>query len=517
MQLASLDYDVFQSVAYIFENDIEFINIFGRTIKLLKECSDYVHQELSSALKDQDHWYEFRKVKFPSDALAFDENSITWRLKQGLSNELMTIRTIIRKLAKIQSSLFRSAGYLKRIYKSVKNFHSGKIPLYSTVLEKAKIYLMSSIRTLFGSCNNIQELRKYSSTVLLNSSVTVVDQPASEDSNICKFEDDEQLPANFFNSRQDMQQAYLDEVEKVLYPCRGGQVYRTYLPGTLFQLILPKQSKIQQVEYPLQILPEKLKRPTRLRKHLIKYLVGGGLLAGVVLTGVRMFRSGQLQHLIKVTREVTVAEVRKHVVEPLWNLFGGFFDSLQYREGIVSRADLEQSTRALNRMLEDYAAHHQMNLGDLKSLQSHDAMQSQTSSHIGGEQAMEFLMRRYESELRSPIRGVLFGSLMTAMLIQVRGLFILYNITGAVSSDMGYLSNFGKGGTLNAHLPLQSIRRSQPVLRVVLSVPLTQHFFLYLIFSSTLSIQMQKLKVHTEAAMLATDQVTSLPEPHPCP
>jgi hypothetical protein len=35
------------------------------------------------------------------------------------------------------------------------------------------------------------------------------------------------------------------------------------------------------------------------------------------------------------------------------------------------------------------------------------------------EQAMDKLMKSYEAELSNPVRGIIFGNLMTAMLIQV--------------------------------------------------------------------------------------------------
>jgi len=36
-------------------------------------------------------------------------------------------------------------------------------------------------------------------------------------------------------------------------------------------------------------------------------------------------------------------------------------------------------------------------------------------------QAMEALMTEYEKELQTPIKGIMFGSLMTAILIQATG------------------------------------------------------------------------------------------------
>lgn len=53
------------------------------------------------------------------------------------------------------------------------------------------------------------------------------------------------------------------------------------------------------------------------------------------------------------------------------------------------------------------------------------------------EVVMEKLMRSYEAEISNPVRGLLFGNLMTAMLIQVRLKNSGYLTTSVDSKDEG--------------------------------------------------------------------------------
>ena len=141
---------------------------------------------------------------------------------------------------------------------------------------------------------------------------------------------------------------------------------------------------------------------------------------------IRWTVSGQLQSFARIAANRCSAAFVEHVVDPLWKLVGGLFDTLRRREGIVSHDDLEQSTKALQRMLDDFALTNgiaQRNVDNTHIIGGINNAVGSIPTTIDNRNdkldVMECLMRRYESELRSPIRGVLFGSLMSAMLIQV--------------------------------------------------------------------------------------------------
>lgn len=131
---------------------------------------------------------------------------------------------------------------------------------------------------------------------------------------------------------------------------------------------------------------------------------------------------------------------------------------------MVSRAELRESRQALSRMLADFSssqAGYELIIERLKEQSSHlfggskdkisstgsattsnsstvmtpaqqkvvaDAKNNMNGKNIDEAirsldpteaQAMDALMNLYEKELQTPMRGLLFGSLMTAMLIQV--------------------------------------------------------------------------------------------------
>lgn len=170
----------------------------------------------------------------------------------------------------------------------------------------------------------------------------------------------------------------------------------------------------------------------------------------------------------------------EHIVEPISKLGEEFFEKLHRREGIVSREDLVQSRQALTRMLADFSKHGQRSY-DVRQMMrgasfspigfnepdttatatatatatvvpstsqsnsdtskhpvvvngQHPSAGSTSHSHGNNESdvlkaspidetdAMEALMRTYEKQLQSPIYGMLYGNLMTAMLIQMQKL-----------------------------------------------------------------------------------------------
>jgi hypothetical protein len=170
-----------------------------------------------------------------------------------------------------------------------------------------------------------------------------------------------------------------------------------------------------------------------------------------------------------------ISLVSEHIVEPISKLGEEFFEKLHRREGIVSREDLVQSRQALTRMLADFSKHGQrsydvrqmmrgasfspigFNESDTTATATANTVPSTSHSssdaskhtatgnghppagstnHSNGNNesdalkaspidetdAMEALMRTYEKQLQSPIYGMLYGNLMTAMLIQMQKL-----------------------------------------------------------------------------------------------
>lgn len=191
----------------------------------------------------------------------------------------------------------------------------------------------------------------------------------------------------------------------------------------------------------------KARRPSKQERYwaLNAVLCGGIFYLGYVT--LRHLRDGSIQKKYYSIKEHTSTVVTEHIVEPITKLGEEFFEKLHRREEIVSRKDLVQSKDALTRMLADFSKHgqrsydiRQMMLGSSKPPSGfHDSdstsssisngsgnvlddVESKEASLANESAAMETLMRTYEKQLQSPIYGMLYGNLMTAMLIQMQKL-----------------------------------------------------------------------------------------------
>jgi ATP synthase regulation protein NCA2 len=203
--------------------------------------------------------------------------------------------------------------------------------------------------------------------------------------------------------------------------------------------------------YPIGLTDLKARRPSKQERYwaLNAVLCGGIFYLGYVT--LRHLRDGSIQKKYHSIKEHTSTVVTEHIIEPITKLGEEFFEKLHRREEIVSRKDLIQSKDALTRMLADFSKHgqrsydiRQMMLGSSKPPSGfHDSDSTSTSSSTSTSNgsgnvlddveskeaslanesaAMETLMRTYEKQLQSPIYGMLYGNLMTAMLIQMQKL-----------------------------------------------------------------------------------------------
>ena len=68
-----------------------------------------------------------------------------------------------------------------------------------------------------------------------------------------------------------------------------------------------------------------------------------------------MWRNGQLKSLTLGWWEWLQSKVKTHIVEPVSDLCRELFDSISKREYVVTREELEESRRALHRMLDDFS------------------------------------------------------------------------------------------------------------------------------------------------------------------
>lgn len=170
-----------------------------------------------------------------------------------------------------------------------------------------------------------------------------------------------------------------------------------------------------------------------------------------------------------------LGKLKDHVQEPMEKLARELFDTIRKRDYVVTREECEESQESLHRMLFEFSKTSKGStlISDMKT-RIHNTLREQQevasamaskissrstggssnssnihTSEVGGaqsmhtaggsdptsklaatlvaaefspEQAMAALMTAYERELQSPVQGVLFGNLMTAILIQMQKL-----------------------------------------------------------------------------------------------
>ena len=212
--------------------------------------------------------------------------------------------------------------------------------------------------------------------------------------------------------------------------------------------------------YPIGMAEINARRPSVYERFWLmnccKYAVG----AVVVLKLGQMYRSGQLQQLLKRVLDTVVYNVSEHVVEPITKLLEQIVQQISRREGIVSEEDFKKSKEAYTRMLQDFSrttkgfelyskyskAFDQTKIfqtvankiqtivpispsggSDRSSSGNGGGSPAATPSpvapeHFSDERAWEALMSAYENEMKNPLLGLMFGSLMTSILIQVQKL-----------------------------------------------------------------------------------------------
>lgn len=198
-------------------------------------------------------------------------------------------------------------------------------------------------------------------------------------------------------------------------------------------------------------------------------------------TTIRMIQTGELQRQTAKLLVFVQNKLQEHVVEPVSDLAMELFDTIRKREKIVSREDLDASRDALHRMLVEFSQSkegstlilNRLNVDHLKDelLKRSDTLfetiknggagstggggggggtttaasvvpanpaagalpSSGAAAGVGAssgsemasftpEQAWDALMSEYEKELQTPIRGIIYGNLFTAMLIQMQKL-----------------------------------------------------------------------------------------------
>lgn len=229
--------------------------------------------------------------------------------------------------------------------------------------------------------------------------------------------------------------------------------------------------------FPLQFTQARVHKPSDRERYWFRNLVMGLVGVYTLKTGVSLWRDGSVlagYHFIE-------GKVQDHIVEPMTKLAGELFDTIRKRDEVVTREECEESRESLHRMLRDFSQtdHGSSLIADMRDRikdtikeqkQAAANVASKITGHVSGgsnsggsggigvgdvgagagsgigggggvaadlgssavqsvnpaeftpEQALSALMSAYEKELQAPVKGIMFGNLATAILIQMQKL-----------------------------------------------------------------------------------------------
>jgi hypothetical protein len=218
-------------------------------------------------------------------------------------------------------------------------------------------------------------------------------------------------------------------------------------------------------EFPLKFTQVRVHKPSDRERFWLRRILFGILGAFSAKVAVDLWRDGS----ITSAYAFALSKLRDHIIEPMEKLAGELFDTIRKRDYVVTREECDESRESLHRMLHEFSQTSKGStlISDMKARvqetlreqqEAASAMASKISQRATGggagsgggsgrgvdlkpadvvpkvqppgwvaaevspEQAMAALMSAYERELQAPIQGVVFGNLMTAILIQMQKL-----------------------------------------------------------------------------------------------
>ncbi|KAL4457516.1 hypothetical protein ABPG75_012381 [Micractinium tetrahymenae] len=171
--------------------------------------------------------------------------------------------------------------------------------------------------------------------------------------------------------------------------------------------------------------------PSELQRHWIRYtLVGVAVGWGGVFVHSRLSGSRDLDDWARSAVSAVRGTWADHVVGPLADVKNELFNTFRRRPTIVSMSDYEADRDSLSRMLEDFRRDFIQKRGAAAAAlpaPGDPAAPSGTAPAVPGGDAqllegMDLVMRTYEREMQKPLRNLVGGELVRALLIQVQKL-----------------------------------------------------------------------------------------------
>ncbi|KAK2078374.1 hypothetical protein QBZ16_003214 [Prototheca wickerhamii] len=187
---------------------------------------------------------------------------------------------------------------------------------------------------------------------------------------------------------------------------------------------------------PLAEVPAWARMPSEFQRRWVRYSLlwtATGLAVAFAYRHSSLAGSGDLRRWWDAAAGATRGAVETHVRAPLRALGDELFATLRSRPSIVSLAEYESDRDSLARMLLDFARerggvgsaagvdHASVSSSSSPSRQQQESTTT-ANDDVAMQHGMDVMMRRYEQELKRPIKNLVAGDLARCLLIQVQKL-----------------------------------------------------------------------------------------------
>ncbi|KAL6772305.1 hypothetical protein ACKKBG_A29715 [Auxenochlorella protothecoides x Auxenochlorella symbiontica] len=202
-----------------------------------------------------------------------------------------------------------------------------------------------------------------------------------------------------------------------LEPAPGATVHQAARDAIAASAALSSSERLVHV-------PRWARMPSELQRHWVKYGVVWALTGAGALFVVRhspLAGSSDLQRWWSAGVGATRAALDAHLLAPLQAVRDELFTTFRSRPSIVSLAEYEADRDSLARMLGDFERD-RGSAGGAGGGGAGPGAPPPTAGDAVLVQGMDTMMRRYEHELKKPIRNLVAGDLARCLLIQVQKL-----------------------------------------------------------------------------------------------
>ncbi|KAH8950100.1 hypothetical protein BDL97_10G066500 [Sphagnum fallax] len=153
------------------------------------------------------------------------------------------------------------------------------------------------------------------------------------------------------------------------------------------------------------------RRPRKLVRKWMQYsgsALGLGVASGWLVSHSRLSGSNDLDRWFQEGVEASSSFLKEHIQQPLLSIRDELFNTFRKRHRDVEElGDVKLTAASFHRMLKDYVA---------------QKKGAEVADHASEQELMENLMERYEEEVTHPVKNLLSGELVRAVLIQVQKL-----------------------------------------------------------------------------------------------